>query len=197
VLDFHALNRPVRTASVWQVRQPLYTSSKARWQRYRRHLKPLIAAASRNIAYDRIDMVTLPEPGWLNVGVDCYRQGELDAAESCFKKLLHYLPDHAAARFMLGLIYVRKGHRGNGIPLMEQAVERCPWNRLWRADLQAYRLDGRDHDAAALARTRDHQVALPPELHAAEEPSIRLDYLFLSGESTCSSSGYAVFGAPC
>jgi tetratricopeptide (TPR) repeat protein len=204
VLDFDALERPVKTASVWQVRQPLYASSKARWQRYRQHLKPLIAGTNRKITWDPIEMVTLPEPGWLNAGVDRYRQGDLDAAEYRFNQLLHYLPAHAAARFMLGLIYVRKAQRGDGITLMEQALERCPWNRHWRSDLaQVYRLDGRDHDAAALADSRDDGAAPPPESEAgeeapsAEEPAARLDYLFLSGESTCSSLGPARSGAKC
>ena len=34
-LDFHLLQRPVRTASVGQVRQPIYKSSVARWKNYR------------------------------------------------------------------------------------------------------------------------------------------------------------------
>ena len=186
VLDFDALQRPVNTASVWQVRQPLYASSKARWRRYQQHLKPLIAGTNRKITWDPIEMVTLPEPGWLNTGVDRYRQGDLDAAEYRFKQLLHYLPEHAAARFVLGLIYMRKSHHGDGITLMEQALERCPWNRHWRSDLaQAYRLDGRDQDAAALANAGDDQVGAPPEAQTAEEPAARLDYLFLSGESSC------------
>jgi tetratricopeptide (TPR) repeat protein len=196
VLDFDALERPVMTASVWQVRQPLYASSKARWQRYRQHLKPLIAGTNRKITWDPIEMVTLPEPGWLNAGVDDYRRGHLDAAEYRFKELLHYLPAHAAARFMLGLIYVHKGHRRDGIPLMEQALESCPWNRHWRRDLaQTYRLDGRDRDAAALTRTGDDPAAAPPETHTGEEAAISLDFLFLSGDSTCSSLGSAKSGA--
>jgi tetratricopeptide (TPR) repeat protein len=40
-LEFHKTDRDVRTASVWQVRQPIYASSKARWKRYEKHLKPL------------------------------------------------------------------------------------------------------------------------------------------------------------
>ncbi|MBS0446077.1 MAG: sulfotransferase [Proteobacteria bacterium] len=34
----------VRTASVWQVRQPIYTRSSGRWRHYSRHLDPLRAA---------------------------------------------------------------------------------------------------------------------------------------------------------
>jgi tetratricopeptide (TPR) repeat protein len=203
VLEFDALERPVRTASVWQVRQPLYASSKSRWRRFRRHLGPLIAATNRRITWDPIEMVTLPEPGWLNAGVDLYRQGDLDAAEYRFKQLLHHLPEHAAACFMLGSIYVRKGHRDDGIALMERALDRCPWNRHWRSDLaRAYRLAGRDADASAL-RSADGDAAVAaragPESGpgAAVAPALRLDYLFLSGETTCTSPGSSRSGANC
>jgi tetratricopeptide (TPR) repeat protein len=43
-LAFHRTRRVVRTASVNQVRQPIYTTSKGRWRRYAPHLKPLLAA---------------------------------------------------------------------------------------------------------------------------------------------------------
>ena len=43
-LDFHAADRPVRTASLAQVRQPIYTSSVGRWKKYKKELAPLIAA---------------------------------------------------------------------------------------------------------------------------------------------------------
>ena len=33
-LDFYKLKNPVKTASVWQVRQPLYSSSSGRWKNY-------------------------------------------------------------------------------------------------------------------------------------------------------------------
>jgi hypothetical protein len=42
-LDFHATARPVRTASVTQVRQPLYTKSVRRWKNYETALAPLFA----------------------------------------------------------------------------------------------------------------------------------------------------------
>lgn len=40
-LRFHETNRPVRTASVAQVKQPVYRRSIGRWQRYEAHLRPL------------------------------------------------------------------------------------------------------------------------------------------------------------
>jgi tetratricopeptide (TPR) repeat protein len=41
-LDFHNNTRTVRTASVTQVRKPIYKSSMARWKRFEGHLLPLI-----------------------------------------------------------------------------------------------------------------------------------------------------------
>jgi Tfp pilus assembly protein PilF len=46
-LGFHATDRPVKTASATQVRQPIYASSLERWRRYERHLGPLLAALKK------------------------------------------------------------------------------------------------------------------------------------------------------
>jgi tetratricopeptide (TPR) repeat protein len=43
-LAFHSNERSVNTFSVWQVRQPIYTTAINRWERYRRHLGPLFEA---------------------------------------------------------------------------------------------------------------------------------------------------------
>ena len=43
-LEFHKTERSIRTASVTQVRQPIYSSSVARWKHYEKHLQPLLDA---------------------------------------------------------------------------------------------------------------------------------------------------------
>jgi tetratricopeptide (TPR) repeat protein len=43
-LSFHETKRPVRTASVAQVRQPIFRTSVERWRRYAAHLGPLFEA---------------------------------------------------------------------------------------------------------------------------------------------------------
>lgn len=43
-LAFHKTNRPVRTASATQVRQPIYTTAVGRWRVYEEHLEPLLRA---------------------------------------------------------------------------------------------------------------------------------------------------------
>jgi hypothetical protein len=40
-LNFQRADRAVKTASVWQVREPLYLRSSGRWRNYERHLAPL------------------------------------------------------------------------------------------------------------------------------------------------------------
>src|SRR5215469_2864658 len=46
-LDFHKTERSVRTASGWQVRQPLFTRSVGRWRKYERHLAALLQVLAR------------------------------------------------------------------------------------------------------------------------------------------------------
>lgn len=55
-LRFHEKRRSVQTASDWQVRQPMYSSSIARWRRFERHLEPLVEALARQHG-------GTPEPG--------------------------------------------------------------------------------------------------------------------------------------
>ena len=43
-LDFHKTERTVKTASITQVRQPIYKSSVERWRSYESHLTPLFEA---------------------------------------------------------------------------------------------------------------------------------------------------------
>jgi hypothetical protein len=43
-VDFHKTKRPIKTASVNQVRRPVYRSSAGRWKRHAAQLGPLLAA---------------------------------------------------------------------------------------------------------------------------------------------------------
>ena len=109
VLNFNTLARTVKTASTWQVRQPIYKTAKNRWDNYQSHLKPLIAGTNAKILPDPIeDMISLPIPGFLQEGVALFQKGELDGAEMSFKKMLHHNPEHGACTYMVGLVYCRK-----------------------------------------------------------------------------------------
>jgi hypothetical protein len=52
-LDFHKSDRPVKTASVSQVRKPIYGSSVKRWERYGDGLKPLVDALNAGVPTPR------------------------------------------------------------------------------------------------------------------------------------------------
>lgn len=173
VLNTSELDRPVKTASVWQVRQPIYQTSKAKWKRYSEFLGPLIEAMKKKIAPDPItDMATLPVPGWLSTGIAHFKEGRLDDAELCFRKLLTHLPEHASANFMTGLVYVVKGHLDEGIALMEKAHKKLPANRKWISDLsRAYALAGREDDAKAMQEKLAKMTSRPN----ANEPDLTAD----------------------
>jgi tetratricopeptide (TPR) repeat protein len=49
-LNFHESSRPVRTASVVQVRKPVYNSSVERWRRHGKELQPLLRALEYEVA---------------------------------------------------------------------------------------------------------------------------------------------------
>jgi hypothetical protein len=49
-LSYHETERPVRTASAIQVRQPIYLSSIGRWRHHARQLGPLIEALRFDLA---------------------------------------------------------------------------------------------------------------------------------------------------
>lgn len=48
-LSFHETDRPVRTASATQVRQPIYKSAIGRWRVYEEHLGPLLGALDYHV----------------------------------------------------------------------------------------------------------------------------------------------------
>lgn len=47
----HLTDRSVHTASRWQVRQPIYQTSRRRWRRYEDHISPLLTALSDTVQH--------------------------------------------------------------------------------------------------------------------------------------------------
>lgn len=160
VLDFNKSKRSVKTASVWQVRQPIYKTSKEKWRCYEPWLKPLIEGTNAKIVTDPIKMISLPKPGWLTDGVDHFHNKDLDKAEFCFKSMLHHNPKHAACNYMLGLVYIERGYIDDGIELVEKAIELAPWQKPWQQDLaKAKTLKDGSHKPQKKSETA---IAQPP-----------------------------------
>jgi len=61
-LEFHQTRRAVRTASHWQVRQPIYRTSRQRWRRYEPHLRELAAAIGYDDLSPRDARIDLQDP---------------------------------------------------------------------------------------------------------------------------------------
>jgi hypothetical protein len=47
-LEFHRAERPVFSASLWEVRQPVFRRSVGRWRHYERHLQPILDVLAAN-----------------------------------------------------------------------------------------------------------------------------------------------------
>ena len=102
-LAFHKSGRAVRTASSWQVRQPIYKSSAGRWQNYEPHLGPLIDA----LAGDGAPAVPAE-------------------SEAALSGAIRGAPDAAAPRHRLGQFYRKQGRPEEAIACFEAALERDP-----------------------------------------------------------------------
>jgi tetratricopeptide (TPR) repeat protein len=189
VLGFDKLDRPVKTASVWQVRQPIYKTSKAKWMRYEQHLGPLIQNGQAEIKIAPItDMAHLPEPGLLIEANRLFEAGDLDAAEYAFKKLLHHVPGHITAQFMVGLIYARKGHVEEAITLVKGCVEKMPWKKTWVSALKDLCRLLPDSPAAVAALTQaealEAKFAKAAVAEDADVPNLG-DFVLGNDESIC------------
>ena len=133
-------------------------------------MAPLIKGTNKKIKTDPItDMLSLPEAGLLQTAVAFYKEKQLDKAEYELKKLLHHIPEHAAANAVLALVYAQKGHLVDATPLLEKSVSICPWNKNWKKDLaQLYRLQGDVQKAEAMT--------LSPDMDQETEENDLLDY---------------------
>lgn len=135
VMSFQSLERAVKTASVWQVRQPVYTTSKARWKRYADHLGPLEEALKVRPPMPVAQPVPEVEPGLFQIGMAKLREGQPAEAESCFQKVLANYPQHAAAHHFLGAALLQLGHTAPALQAMRQAVKLLPIHATWFENL--------------------------------------------------------------
>lgn len=135
VLSFQSLDRAVKTASVWQVRQPVYKTSKAKWKRYEESLQPLEMALAE--VPPRPVPLPLPilEPGLFLVGMEQLKNKRPQEAEISLRKLLTARPAHAAAHHFLGAALLQLGQTENARKEMRRSVELRPSQRQWLGNL--------------------------------------------------------------
>lgn len=137
VLAFQQLERSVKTASVWQVRQPVYTTSKAKWRRYATHLAPLEAALAQVPPMPAPAPIPALRPTLFVDGIGHLQAGRLPDAQECFRELLAANPEHAAALYFLGAALMQQGRLEEAGAAMRQALALGNAPPQWRAGLAA------------------------------------------------------------
>lgn len=161
VLEPEKLERPVRTASVWQVRQPVYTTSKARWKRYEAHLAALEEELARVPASPATLGVPDAPPGLFTRGIALLGQGRAAEAELCFHRVLALHPDHAAAHHFLGGAQLLGGKAREAAQSMRHSIRLLPIHASWFENLARAERHAGDLEAAqaALCKARDLEGA--------------------------------------
>lgn len=135
VLSFQDLDRAVKTASVWQVRQPVYKTSKAKWKRYAQNLQPLEMALAEIPPMPVPSPLPVLEPGLFLKGMDHLQNNRHSEAETLFRKLLTARPAHAAAHHFLGAALLQQGHSEKARQAMRRSLELRPGQRQWLENL--------------------------------------------------------------
>ena len=137
VLSFQELDRAVKTASVWQVRQPVYTTSKAKWKRYEQYLEPLEAAMAEIPAPPDSQPLPRLEPGLFLAAQAALTGGNQTEAEALFRKLLMARPSHAAGHHFLGAALYQQGKLEEARKEMRRSLELLPRQLQWMENLLA------------------------------------------------------------
>ena len=147
-LKFHENTRLVKTASVAQVRQPIYKSSVARWKHFARHLRPLYElvkdyrpgddANSLFLSEHSADPTPTPfhsaEVAHLQ-GIASYRAGRFDEALAYYQQALDAQPDFPAALNSKGFVLQDMNRMGEALVCFERAVEISPEFSMARLNL--------------------------------------------------------------
>lgn len=139
VVNFQDLDRAVRTASVWQVRQPVYTTSKQKWKRYESHLEPLEQALAEVPPMPEPKPLPRLEPGLFPKGMALLEDGKAAEAQACFEQLIAARPSHAAAHHFRGAaLYAQKQYK-QAVEAMERSLELIGQQPAWGKNLEKAR----------------------------------------------------------
>jgi Flp pilus assembly protein TadD len=140
-LDFHQQAREVKTASVVQVRQPLYRSSVARWTRYARHLQPLYQIVRdwrepwRDSAQTRWQVAHMDVEPIHQAGIEAYHRGQFEQALERFDQALEQCPDAASIHNSKGFVLQDLGHTEAARDCFAQALTLAPELDMARLNL--------------------------------------------------------------
>jgi tetratricopeptide (TPR) repeat protein len=156
-LRFQDTERFVRTASFWQVRQPIYDSSVGRWQHYRPHIQPLLGGLVGVVPFEPFD-VSLPN---ILIGACAHLDaGRTDAAAIAYRMVTDLEPDNAEALYGLGRLARERGDAERAIVLLDRVLAQQPGHVSAYLELaRAYQAMG---DLPAFAAAAGEAVKLDP-----------------------------------
>jgi tetratricopeptide (TPR) repeat protein len=158
VLEFKDLERPVKTASVWQVRQPVYTTSKARWKRYEAHLGPLEDALKIVPPMPNASPLPKLDPGLFGVGMAHLHANRPAEAEACYLQVIAAYPEHAAAYHFLGAALLQQGKAPKAVRAMREALRLLPVHPSWWENLARAEHAAGNEEGAKKAWARGQQL---------------------------------------
>jgi len=151
-LAFHQTSRTVRTASLDQVRRPVYRSSIERWRRFEKHLGPLLEGLARDPLAEHPPgrgpalqaSPGMPRPGAAGMPADgpesaagrdlrqralrAHREGKLATADKLYRRILEQSPQDAVAMQLLGVVRAQQRRFAEAEPLLARAASLSPAN---------------------------------------------------------------------
>ena len=140
-IAFHETHRPVRTASVDQVRRPIYRSSLQRWKPYKSQLGPLIEALASDPTAEpegapaampaptpRIGAMSLAGEDLLPRALRAHREGKLVMADKLYRRILEITPGDVSASQLLGVVRAQQRRFTEAEPLLLRAATADPAN---------------------------------------------------------------------
>jgi tetratricopeptide (TPR) repeat protein len=108
VLEHTSLKREVKTASVWQVRQPLYQTSKDKWQHYIDELEPFSTKYNTHLHLLKsttiVPMSIEPDSQSFNIALKAQKEGKSDEAKRGYMELLQKSPYHSGTKYLLATL---------------------------------------------------------------------------------------------
>ena len=162
-LSFHTTERVVHTASLWQVRQPVYASSVGRWRHYRDHIQPLLDGLIGLVPPDDADVSTARI---LAAAHSHQAAGRTEAAEAAYRLIIESAPDHPDALYGLGQLARGRGEFAQAIDLLRHALALCPNNADWLVELSRTCRSAADWAGSEAAAAE--AAALDPDNPAAQ-----------------------------
>jgi tetratricopeptide (TPR) repeat protein len=164
-LEFHRTDRTILSASLWQVRQPLYATSVGRWRSYRQHLGPLIAALGPLLPQEED---TSPEADELfREGQRLLAEGNAVGAVDVLRAAVSLAPHAADMHHHLAMALMRRSDYAGATEVLRTAVALSPDSGELLAKLAwTLNLAGREDEAldyywrAVTLAPRDPRVRL-------------------------------------